>query len=437
MAIKTPQGDIVGLPRGTSDFIPKDSIAIEEILEVATEVFRRYGFSPIITPAIENTATLSAKAYGEESTKEMYLLDGGQEALRFDLTVPLARYMAMNKDTPFPFKRYQIGNVWRKDEPQRMRSREFLQADLDIVGVSDQRADAECVAAISEIMWKLGIEDFSIFVNSRGLLNSVLDSYKVSKDSQAEVIRVIDKMHKTSVNDTISRLVQLGLAQTDAENLVNFITWGRTNEEKLGKLEINAPAAKAEASKLRDFLSLLSNYDIKGSVNVDFSLARGLDYYTGMIFEFSVVTAGRRSPSLAGGGRYDGLIGMYSKSPTPAVGMSIGITRVLEMLRERVGSEVGRKSYPQVFIASIGKENTAYSIGIASRLRASGIYVDLNVAEKGISKQLEYSNSIGVKYVVIVGNRERESKKVNLKDMSSGSEEMLDIDLLIQRLKGS
>src|SRR5271156_3930481 len=198
MAIKTPQGSIVDLPRGTSDFNTKDAIELKEIVSVVEEIFKRYGFSPIYTPSIENTAVLNAKAYGAEQTKEMYIIEGGDTALRFDLTVPLARYMAMNKDIPLPFKRYQIGNVWRKDEPQRMREREFVQADADIIGSKDLQSDAECIAVMTDAIYSLGIESFTLMINSRGILSTILNSFGINPELQPKAIRIIDKMSKTS-----------------------------------------------------------------------------------------------------------------------------------------------------------------------------------------------------------------------------------------------
>lgn len=431
MAIKNPQGSIVDLPRGVSDLNTRDSIALKEVIYIIEEVFKRYGFSPITTPAIENKEVLNAKAYGQESAKDMYMIEGGDTALRFDLTVPLARFMAMNKDIPMPFKRYQIGNVWRKDEPQWMRQREFLQADIDIVGSRDVQSDAECVAAVADALRAIGIGSFTILVNSRGILNSILNMFSIKEGKQGSAIRIIDKMSKVSMSETIKQLQEVGVDANNAEKLTKFITWGSTNEEKLEKLAVNVPDAKPEIEKIKEFMSILEGYGISKDVKVDFSLARGLDYYTGLVFEFSTTLDGQKTPSIAGGGRYDNLIGIYSKNSVPAVGLSIGLSRILELLKNK--SE--RKSYANVFIAIIGKDNTQYAMSVAKKLRASKIYTDLNVTERGISKQLEYSNSIGVKYVAIIGNREKEAKKVNFRDMTAGTEELIDIDTLISRLK--
>lgn len=431
MAIKAPQGSIVDIPRGTNDFSTKDSISLMETISVIEEVFKRYGFSPIITPAIENTAVLNAKAYGDESTKEMYIIEGGDVALRFDLTVPLARYMAMNKDIPLPFKRYQIGNVWRKDEPQRMREREFMQADIDIIGSKDIQSDAECIAALSEAISTVGIEDFEILINSRGILNAVLNSFGIKEELHAKAIRIIDKMSKLSTTDTLNQLQDLGISQTTSEKLISFITWGTTNEERLEKLIVNTPEAKPEADKLKELIEILHNYSMKGEIKVDFSLARGLDYYTGLVWEVIVTSDSQKVPSIASGGRYDNLVGTYSKVQVPAVGSSIGLSRIFELLKNKVG----RKTYANVYIANIGKENIAYSISIANKLRGNGIYVDMNVTEKNISKQLDYSNSLGIKRVAIIGNKEKAAGKINFRDMVAGTEELIDLDALVSKLK--
>lgn len=431
MAIKAPQGSVVDLPRGTSDFDTKDSIAVKEIISIVEEVFKRYGFSPIHTPSIENTAVLNAKAYGTDSTKEIFVIEGGESALRFDFTVPLARYMAMNKDIALPFKRYQIGNVWRKEEPQKMREREFIQADIDIVGSKDLQSDVECIAAMADAIYSLGIDDFTLLINSRGILNAILSNFDVKPELQQKAIKVMDKMSKTSVNDTIKQLVELGMDQNASEKLVNFIISGATNEEKLSKLLINVPDAKAEIDKLKDAIDLLSNYNIKGELKVDFSLARGLDYYTGMVWEVVAQLDGKRTPSIASGGRYDNLLGMYSKTQMAAVGSSLGISRIFELMK----SKAEKKTYASIFIANIGKQNVPYVINIAKKLRSFAVYVDMNVTERGISKQLDYASSLKIKNVVIVGDKEREVNKVKLRDMTTGTEELIDIDTLISRLK--
>ncbi|MCL4365064.1 histidine--tRNA ligase [Candidatus Marsarchaeota archaeon] len=433
MSIKSPQGTIVDIPRGTSDYGTADAIMIHEIISVVVEVFRRFGFSPIITPAIENTAVLNAKAYGEESTKEIYLLDGKDSALRFDLTVPLARFMAMNKDLKLPFKRYQVGRVWRKDEPQFMRSRELFQADIDIVGSADISSDAECIAATLSSLEALGITDYTLLINSRTVLDLIMNHYRIAPDKHGLAMRIIDKMSKVSMSEAISQLVAAGLNENSVQQLVSFITEKSDNGSKLNKLEMNINDAKQEADMIKGLLDRLERYGVKSRVEVDFSLARGLDYYTGFIWEIIVKDEkGDRLPSIGSGGRYDKLMGMYSKSEIPSVGSSIGITRVSAILKNK--SE--RKTYANVHVIRVGDDVDDYAIDVSGALRRSGLYVDLNVTKKGISKQLEHAHALGIRYSIILGRQEADAKKIRLKDMQTGTEELLDISDAIARIKG-
>ncbi len=430
MAIKTPQGSTIDIPRGTRDFAPSQAIAMDEITSVVAEVFRRFGFYPIMTPALELTKVLTAKAYGEGQTKEMYVIEGSESALRFDLTVPLARYMAMNKDTPLPFKRYQIGPVWRKDEPQRMRSREFMQADIDIVGSAEVQSDAECIAASLTAIESLGITNYRLLLSSRPILVSVIGLFKIAQDKSQTAIRLIDKMPKIGASETIAQLKEAGIDGNAAQQLVSFITERMSNEEKLSKVAANAPDSKPEAHRLSALIAALGRYGLKGEIEIDFSLARGLDYYTGAIWEAVVEIEGSRQPTIVAGGRYDNLIGIYSKAPAPAVGSSIGLSRIFDLIEGRAL----RKSYAAAFIAQIGQENTQYATDAATALRGAGIRVDLNVTTRGISKQLEYASSLGIHYVIIVGNKEREAGKLRVRDMLDGTEALLDMSQTIEKL---
>ena len=431
MAIKTPQGSVVDVPRGTRDFSPNEAIHLKYLMLGIEEAFKRHGFAPLITPAIENTEILNAKAYGEESTKEMYLMENKDIALRFDFTVPLARYMAMNKDIPFPFKRYQIDKVWRKDEPQRLRSREFVQADVDIIGSSDVTSDAECISTTMDALAAVGVKNCLIMVNSRPLLELILTHFKITKEKLGQAMRIIDKMEKVGFPETINQLKVLGMQDNDAQIMLSFITEKMTNEAKLKKLEVDVVDSKPEVEKVRSLLGMLANFGVKDEISFDLSLARGLDYYTGFIWEVIIQTAEGRLPTIAAGGRYDNLIGMYSKSGAPAVGSSIGISRVFDILYPGDGP----KTYAKVFIAQVGSFNLEYCIDAASKMRAAGIYVDMGLTERGISKQLEYANAAGIAYVAIIGAKEKAEGKLKLKNMSDGTEELLDIDGAIAALK--
>lgn len=432
MAIKATGTSQLDIPRGTRDFGTHDAIRLNNMLSVVEEVFKRHGFSPIITPSIEKSEVLSAKAYGEEQTKEMYFIEGKESALRFDFTVPLARYMSMNKDIPLPFRRYQIGTVWRRDEPQHMRSREFIQADVDIVGSASQLSDFECISATMDAIDSIGVSTAMLLINSRPILNAIVGHFHVPEPKTIAAIRLIDKMHKTSVSETVDGLKQLGMQENDAQEMISFMNMKATNDEKLEKLEMEIDLAKQEAQKMKSLLSLLGKADLSGKVAVDLSLARGMDYYTGFVWEVIISQEGKRLPSIASGGRYDGLIGMYSKSNLPAVGFSIGISRIFDLQE----SYSKLKTYSKVLIAPIGEQSIDYAVSASKSMRNAGIYTDLSVSEKGVSKQLEYANSLGIRYVAIVGSREIAQGKVNLRDMQSGQEELLEIQAAISKIKG-
>ena len=419
------------LPRGMRDFNTAEAIARREVLAVVEEMFRRFGFSPIETPALENLNVLYAKTYGEESGKEIFKIEGEDAALRYDFTVPLARFIAMNKDTPLPFKRYQIGPIWRKDEPQRMRYREFLQADIDIVGSSELISDAEVIAVAAQVLDELGVSGYKILINDRIILNGVLSFFGVPKEKNVEAVRLIDKLPKVGNEEVIKGLVELGVKQENARSLIEFIIKEEDNDEKLNRVEANI-GIKEEISKLRELIRLIELYKVKGNIVVDLSLARGLDYYTSFVWEFIVYDEnGKRLPTIVAGGRYDNLIGIFLNQQIPATGISIGIDRVMNV----IGSSEETKSYARVYIASMGNV-LDYSLYVANALRAAGINTDINVTKRNIAKQLEYANAMRFRYVAIIGEREQSSNKLKLRDMVSGNEELLDIDEAIKVIKG-
>jgi len=419
------------LPRGMRDFNTAEAIARREVLAVVEETFKRFGFSPIETPALENLNVLYAKTYGEESGKEIFKIEGEDAALRYDFTVPLARFIAMNKDTPLPFKRYQIGPIWRKDEPQRMRYREFLQADIDIIGSSELISDAEVVAVAAQVLDELGVSGYKILINDRIILNGILSFFGVPKERNVEAIRLIDKLPKVGNEEVIEGLVGLGVKQENARSLIEFIIKEEDNDEKLNRVEANI-GIKEEINKLRELIRLIGLYKVKGDIVVDLSLARGLDYYTSFVWEFIVYDEnGKRLPTIVAGGRYDNLIGTFLNQQIPATGISIGIDRIMNV----IGSSTDRKSYARVYVASLGNV-LDYLLYVANALRAAGVNTDINVTKRNIAKQLEYANAMRFRYVAIVGEREQSSNKLKLRDMISGNEELLDIDEAIKVIKG-
>ncbi len=421
----------VSQPRGVRDFSPSEAISRKWAIDVIEEVYKRFGFYPIDTPALETIEVLNAKAYGEETTKNIFKIADDDSALRFDLTVPLARYMAMNKDMPLPFKRYQIGYAWRRDEPQKMRYREFVQADVDIVGGEKIYSDAEVIAATALAIEELGIRNYRILLNSRKLLEKILDNFGVDQKKSAEAISVIDKLAKIGEEECVSQLNKIVGDDRVASKIIEFIQSESGNDKKIEELSANIKNAKEETEETNLLLSLLEQYGIVDKVKIDLSLARGFAYYTGFVWEFVVVEGDKQLPSIAGGGRYDNLLELYTKKSLPAVGSSIGLDRIMDVLKEKPLI----RTYAKLFVAYIGEENAPPALSLANKARSAGIYTDLNITKRNITKQLEYANSLKFKYVAIIGKQEMAMKKVKLRNLISGNEDMLSIDEVLDIVK--
>ncbi|MGB9732404.1 MAG: histidine--tRNA ligase [Candidatus Micrarchaeia archaeon] len=421
----------LSIPRGMRDFGVEEAIVRKEVLEVIEEVFKRFGFSPIETPSIENLSVLNAKAtYGEPSSKEIFKIEDEDVALRYDLTVPLARFVAMNKDLPMPFKRYQIANAWRREEPQKMRYREFIQADADIVGSSEVISDAELIALASTALDKLGIEGYKILINDRVVLAKLLEFFGAPKEKEIEAIRIIDKLPKIGEEEVEKQLIGLGVSAESANSLLNFILSDKEGEEKLNWVQANI-GLNEEIGKLKNLLKILDAYKLKSEVVLDLSLARGMNYYTSFVWEFVTYDGGKRLPTIVGGGRYDNLLEIFSGVPTPATGISLGLDRILDVMKPKEQ----RRTYAKVFIAYIG-DVVEYTLQVANLLRSAGIYTDINITKRNLAKQLEYANAMKFKYVAIIGESEKSNSKIKLRNMVSGSEELLSLEEAIEVLKG-
>ncbi|MDE1874173.1 MAG: histidine--tRNA ligase [Candidatus Micrarchaeota archaeon] len=418
-------------PRGVRDFSPAEAISLKRISGIAEEVFKRFGFYPLETPALENMSVLNSKAYGDEPSKEIFVMKDEETGLRYDFTVPLARYVAANKDLVLPFKRYQIGSAWRKDEPQKMRYREFAQADVDIVGSAETGSDAEVIAAAALVLEELGMRNYVILVNSRSLLKQVILGLGVPADKEVQAIRILDKLQKLKREESLAQLSALVPEGQVAEKLLGFVEQEGSNEEKLQRVSANVAESKDEVARMQELLKLLSAYKLNGKIVFDMALARGFDYYTGFVWEFAIEEEGKRLPSVGGGGRYDSLIGMYSKRNTPATGSSLGISRIFDVM----GSSSASKTYAKVFVAVIGQQNSEYALNAATALRGNGIYLDMNPLGRNLSKQMEYASSLGIPWVIIVGDKEREANKLKLRNMGSGDEELITLQEAIEKLR--
>lgn len=389
--------------KGMRDFPPEEMRKRQYVLDIIERVFKRWGYQPLDTPAVESFDLLAAKGGGgEEIKKEIYCFrdQGGRDlGLRFDLTVPLARFVSSNPNILKPFKRYQIGKVWRYDNPQAGRYREFVQTDIDIIGSRSPRADAEVIAVACDIFRELGFRNFLIRINNRKIMDFFMKDLDIR--NSVEVFRVIDKMDKigkTGVEVELKRIIN----SKKAKKILKFI-----NESDVPDCE-----GKGELYSVIDEIEQLG---YGKNIKVDLSLVRGLEYYTGTVFE---VSSGKKW-SLAGGGRYDKLIKILGGKDTPAVGISLGFERILEIMKEKEMFEIGEKT---IFVAGVNNNVRKDVIKLASEIRKNGIPAELDVMERNLKKQLDYVSRRDIPVCVIVGPNELKQKKIIIKNMNTGKE---------------
>ncbi len=401
------------LPKGMKEYAPSDAILRENMIETIKQTYRLYGFVPVDTPALQKLDVLTAKS-GEGIAGEIFKIENSDLGLRFDLTVPFARFAA-NSDLPRPLKRYVIDKVWRREQPQHMRLREFYQADADIVGSSSNRCEVELITMANDALKKLGVKA-TFYINSRKILDAWM-KYREIKHKD-EVLRIIDKLDKIGINAVKQELEAIG---EDGGTLVSDLKMGLSDCRAFAEDEVN------------------NLQEIMGATNADtmfsFSLVRGLGYYTGTIFEIKTRQA---SVSIGGGGRYDNLLQYYGR-PDPAVGISIGVERVFQLLKEQ--NKDMRLTTTKVFVAPLvyddpQKTNTCFRYGMkfANALRKHEIPTEIDLCKRKMNKQLIYANRQGIPYVVIVGADEVENQMVKLKDMREGIEESLYFDEAVKRM---
>jgi histidyl-tRNA synthetase len=402
--------------RGMQDFLPERAEKKQWIEDICRKVFESYGFQPLETPIVEDFGLLSAKGSGGEAIKEeiYYFKDKSERelGLRFDLTVPLARVVAANPQLPKPFKRYQIGTVYRYDRPGERRYREFTQADWDIVGSDSMLADFETIAVAVDAMQALGFKkgEFAVKINNRKLLEEIALCCSVEKDRIVDCFRSIDKLEKIGKQGVEKELQQKGIKT----QILGQLEGGSL--EKL-KLQNTAPL-----QEMKELLKLLKENDLENFVSLDLSLARGLEYYTGMVFEVCV----KGSPSVGGGGRYDNLIELYGGAKTPAVGCSFGVERLLEALEKKLQP----KSRTKLFIAPVGEKCVEKCLQIAAKIRQSGVSCEMDLMNRGIGKNIQYADKKGIAFVAIIGEDELKEKSITVKNLKSGKQKKIKISEL-------
>ncbi len=430
---------MVHLAKGTRDLLPETMIRRQAVVETLTEVFARYGFAPQCTPAIERIETLTGK-YGDDGEKLIYRIlkrgEGGRRgevdlALRYDLTVPLARVVAMNPDLRMPFKRYQVQPVWRADRPQKGRFREFTQCDVDTVGTVDPIADAECLAVLSDCLKALGFSEFSIRLNHRALLSAMVAEVGAS-EGETGVLVALDKLDKIGKDGVDAELEGQGLTQGARDRLWGLLAGPGGDALSHLEAELGEVASDAVAS-MRQVLSLAHGMGVDPvHLQFDPTLARGLDYYTGPVFEAVI-----REPnvgSIAGGGRYDGLIGMFCKRDVPAVGISLGLERILVVMDELGMFEDVRRSQTRVLVTVFSPELLAQSLAAVTHLRAAGVNAQISMDSTKLGKQFKRADALGIPYAVVIGPDEAAAGTVVLKDLASGEQTAVGLTGLVQAL---
>lgn len=400
--------------RGVRDFLPEEEITRQKIIDTIKETYEEFGFSPLSTPALENSEVLLAKS--ESIRNEIYIFKdkGGREiGLRFDHTVPLARVVAQNPQLPLPFRRYAIGKVWRYEKPQAGRFREFTQADVDIVGSDNVLADVEVVWAGTTALERIGVPEFDVLYNSRRLIDEWGKNVGLEGEQLVEFIRTVDKWFKIGEEGVREELQKKGL--------VRFLDPFKELFVDVSELDFKA------ADELIAFQELTEELGIP--VKFDPRMVRGLDYYTGLVFETYV--RGKNWGSIGSGGRYDGLIKLFSGRNIPATGYSIGVDRLFDLLR-REGIIKGVKTVTKVFVAWIGVKE--YALKILKKLRDEGIPSEMDITGRKLRKQLEYASTMNIPYVIIVGPEEEKNRTIRIKDMISGKESEVLLDKLVKKI---
>ena len=460
--------------RGTRDFLPSDVKKRNYVINIIREVYESYGFEPLETPSIENLETLTGK-YGEEGNQLMFkILKRGEKlqeelaegkinrenelsdlALRYDLTVPLARVVANNKnDLPKFFKRYQIQPVWRADRPARGRYREFYQCDVDAIGSNSMLVEAELISAVTGILEKLDFTDITIRLNHREILKGMLDASGIKENKHTDALVALDKLDKIKWEGVEKELLERGISNLESEKLLSFFKetdiesrqvemsshqkfnlreFNKRLLDRMSDFVGNHNAAQKGIKELAQITELADSNNGGDHILIDFTLARGLSYYTGAIIEIvSPAFAG----SLAGGGRYNELIGMFGKEQIPSCGISIGLERIIVLMEEgKMFPPELETNAADVLVTVMSEETAGESLKLANELRKQNLRVLVYPETDKLGKQFKYADSIGVDYVCVLGETEIAEDKVTLKNMKTGTQEIVNRQEISEKIK--
>jgi len=443
----------VQIPKGTRDFNSKIMFRRNYIFNKVKSCFERYGYAPIETPAMENIETLTGK-YGDEGDRLIFkVLNSGDflsksnidenttskslskeiadKALRYDLTVPFARYVASNRnDLSFPFKRYQMQNVWRADRPQKGRFREFYQCDADVIGSKSLLNEIELIQLCDDIFSELNVPNINILINNRKILSAMIDLMSASEIFNEFVI-VLDKIDKIGVDNVKSELIKIGVSDEKTGILDTFLNSNNVNE--LSNILKDSSIGIEGVSEMKYIFDKIEKLNLKNStLKFDVSLARGLNYYTGSIFE--VKSNDVEIGSIAGGGRYDDLTSIFGLDNVSGVGISFGIDRIFLVMDELNLFPEDIDISSRVLFVNFGEVESEFCLSLLKKLRDNNINSELYPSAEKIKKQMNYANNKGVKYVVMVGEDEMKSGKLSIKNMQTGDQEKMYISELIKIL---
>ena len=424
--------------KGFRDYLPAADIPRQKVLRKIAAVFESFGFAPLTTPALEYAEVLLGK-YGDEGDKLLYRFadNGGRDiALRYDLTVPLARVVAQHRDLEVPFRRYQMAPVWRAEKPGKGRFREFLQCDVDIVGEPSIRADAECLTVGLHVMRALGVPEVVARVNNRKILDGLLDGIGVEgTERRHAVLRIVDKLPKVG-RDAVARELSEAVSLDEAaqETLFDFLALEVTGDLTAVEAVVGGTEqGRVGVQELGELLALMESAGLGEQVEVDLSIARGLDYYTGTIYE-TFVLGHEGFGSVMSGGRYDTLLGMFLKQSAPAVGISVGVDRLLALLTE-MGLIGGRSGVADIFAVLFDAESYGAVQRAAQGLRDAGLKVEVSLKPAKLGKQFRYAERKGYRWVLIASGDDLSRGEVGLKDLSSGEQETLSLDEIAARVR--
>ena len=425
---------------GFMELMPNEQILFEQIKQKIEKTYQKFGFLPLDTPILELSEVLLAKA-GGETEKQIYRFEKGDTdiSMRFDLTVPLAKYVAKNYgNLSFPFRRYQIGKVYRGEKMQKGRYREFYQCDIDIIGDGELsiRNDAELPSVIYNIFKELGFDDFTIKINNRKLFNGLFESLE-QKENAIEILRIIDKIEKIGKEAVIEELQKIGVPTESINKILEFIEIEGTTDEKLQKLQNLGIENEAFQTGLEELTKVVKYVRLFGipdnNFKVDLTIARGLDYYTGTVYE-TFLNEYRELGSVCSGGRYENLAEYYTDKKLPGVGISIGLTRLFYKLNELNLIKANKKSISEVLIVPMVEDMTV-PIKLATDLRNNGINTEIFLNDKKLKAKMKYADKLEIPYVIVVGEDEINSGIVKIKDMITGNEKECQIENISSFIK--